>query len=159
MTKTGQNLPGLRWQKIQLPGDLVPHYTLIVMHQHAKHYIHRRHDNSDPKRTKKWGVPQFLNIPAPSFSKMVRIFLHLLAYEIIQPVKVNHPIFWDQLLPSVYDTCISLNNLLSLYDDSLLNSFLLKERTLPWWPISGTHLKSGTQPSFHATFSYNPIIY
>jgi len=35
MTKTGWNHLGPRWQKAQLPVDLEPHYSLIVI-QHLK---------------------------------------------------------------------------------------------------------------------------
>ena len=51
-----------------------------------------------PQKAKKWAVAQFLEIPA-SFPQIIKVPSPSLAYEITQPLKTNHPIFWG-LLPS-----------------------------------------------------------
>ena len=101
------------------------------------------------KGQKVGGVPIPRN-PRP-FSKIVRLFLPLLSLWNYPAPQINHPIFGAYLLSSEISHILSMECASNTY--TLLScSWILpcrKLRTLTWWPIPGTHQRSGVWPSNH----------
>ena len=101
------------------------------------------------KGQKVGGVPSPRN-PHP-FSKIVRLFLPLLSLWNYPAPQINHPTFGAYLLSSEISHILSMECASNTY--TLLScSWMLpcrKLRTLTWWPIPGTHQRSGAWLSNH----------